>query len=368
MKRIFSYIISIAALLSTTVMQQSCTHHKLVVEDEIMMGALSVSTKALVNNKQELITQAWNNGENSTGFGVFGYKKKSDFTRLFNNVEVKPTSGSENTTWSYSPLRYWDSDPVVSYQFIAYWPHMTAEDPGDGSVYVSESNRVLTIHNIPNWQDATVGADIMTSARTGQYRSSTGDALFGNGMVPFTFTHRLALVGFTGFYIGIEDIKVKITNITLRKNTSDILSANGKVSYTEPFGGQDGSTGFSAPVKAADNVVLYNNPTGVVLDSDQFLDETQPGDSYTPAEICTWLSVPSDGWDNVFVDVHYSIGDGSTQTSTLNLSLDDGQTVGGYSYIFKLKFDTAGGGIIVETIFVKDWSNPIEVSKPVYNW
>lgn len=370
MKRIYSYILSIAALLLTTVMQQSCTHHKIMLEDEIMMRAMSVSTKALVNSKQDLVTQAWNGGESSTGFGVFGYKKNADnYLKLFNNTEVKPNSGDENTTWSYTPLRYWDSNPDVSYQFMAYWPHMAAEDQGDGSVYVTEDNRLLTIHNIPNWQEAENGLDIMTSARTGKYRSQNDDPLFSNGIVPFNFTHRLALIGFTGFYIGIEEKTVNILNITLRKIDNDFLSPTGKATYSEPYGGQSGETGFTNVTKGSADMVLYDNSTGVTLSSDQFLDETEPGDTYDPAEICTWLTVPSDGWSNLDLAITYFIKNTSAnQTSHIRLTVNTGTTDGGNSYIFKLKFDTAGGGITVETIYVKDWSSPIEVSKPVYNW
>lgn len=370
MRRKFIYIANIVALLFTTVMQQSCTHHSISIEDEIMMGALSVSTKAIVKDKKDLVTQAWNGGENSTGFGVFGYKKNADnYLRLFNNVEVKPNSGAENTTWSYTPIRYWDSNPNVSYQFIAYWPHIAAEE-GGGSIYVTESERLLTIHNIPNWQPSETGMDIMTSARTGKYRSQNDDALFSSGMVPFTFNHRLALIGFTGYYIGIEERTVKITNITLSKVDTDFLSPTGKVTYSEPYGGQSGATGFTGVTKGSADMVLFNDAVNgvVTLGSDQFLDETEPGDTYDPAEICTWLTVPSDGWSNLDLAITFSIRGSAEQTNHIRLTVSSGTTVGGYSYIFKLKFDTAGGGITVEKIFVKDWSNPIEVSKPVYNW
>ena len=168
----------------------------------IMIGAASSGTKAVIKSTGHLGLVA---KKSNKGFGVYGYKCNTNntYTLLFNNMEVKPTTDVVNPTedtewtWTYSPTRYWDSNPLVSYQFIAYWPKLpksTEVTEGSTDPYVYEDgNRVLTIYNIPNWQEAYPPdncKDFMTAAERGRY--SKTEAPFNDDYVKFNFNHLLS--------------------------------------------------------------------------------------------------------------------------------------------------------------------------------
>ena len=234
-----------------------CRHDKITVEDNVritLSPVVSAGTKAVVNNKSDLLAQSY--GENGIGFGVFGYKslKEGDNTSpktlVFNNTEVKPSADTETdenkATWSYTPIRYWDSNSNAYYQFVAYWPHLqSAADQHNASApWVDNANVIgqnttenmlLTLHNIPNWQDSISDntRDYLVATSKGKYKDSD----YSNGIVPFTFSHILSKLTIKAYYVGVKENHISVLNITLGRDGNNLLSTNGVVNYTKPFGG-----------------------------------------------------------------------------------------------------------------------------------
>lgn len=358
-------------------LNMSCCRHN---EDDskrevIKMNCTAAGTKAVVEDKASLITQSYNGGD-CIGFGVFGYKTTSGASgtsgRLFNNSEVMPESDDPATTWYYTPVKYWDSSLGISYQFAAYWPILgTTVVSGP---YVTESERVLTIHNIPNWQEAGVANDFMIATRRGTYATASGTPEFASGTVNLTFEHLLSQIIINGYYIGIQENHVTVNSIVLRRGSgAEFLLPTGTTEYTCPFSGS-GVAAFGTVTKGSTNHTLFNSPAGLELDEGAFKDESVAESEYVPHHICTWLTVPSTGWSNLSVDVTYTVN-GVERTSTISgLTLNSGaeypaQTLQGKTYILNLKFNTAGDGIVLETVFVKEWAvSPTTVNRPVYNW
>ena len=366
-------------------------------QTQIVMGASSTNgTKAVIGGLQDFIDASL---ESDRGFGVYGYKTSSSINpfRLMTNVEVKPTvTGTGNdavTTWHYTPIRYWDSNPEISYWFIAYWPYF-GTSAGSGP-YVSESNRTLTIHDIPNWQDATTGNDIMTSGRNGQYRSTVEpEPAFYGGTVIFNFSHILAQIVIKGYYVGVEQTPVKIVDLTLKKGDGqNFLRSDGTATFTQEISGN--STGqFSNIESAGTNRVLYGTAndatqTGVTLTTNAFVNENAT--NYTQQyisdniseDICTWLTVPFDGrevggvkkgYEGLTLDVTYALVDPANPNAnvpTTTVAVDGinlGATEAGKSYVLNLKFNSAGGGIDVESIWVTEWNTLVNVDHDVFNW
>lgn len=342
------------------------------------MGVSEKGTKFVVNSKTDLIAQSDSTG---TGFGVCGYKTlEGNLTHLFDNVEVHPEGNPNNPEWTYSPIRYWDNNPAAVYQFIAYWPHF-GSTAGNGT-YVSEQDKILTIHNIPNWQDGSLitSADIMTATQRGNYSNKlfTDKDGIQSEKVNFTFSHRLAKLIIRAYFVGDKNTHVFIQGLSF--SGASFLS-EGTVNYREGFGGQPSidNPGMETPVLDNRNHTLFDGD--VELGDDEFDDE-QPNPipegeedptPYTPVTVCTWLVVPSAGWHNLGLNISYGIGAGNAaETTTVTVSIDPNQNQEYYleeahAYVINLRFDSTSGGVEVEKVYVKDW-NDVDVAKPVYNW
>jgi hypothetical protein len=389
MKRLSHLSVFVVAAVSVLWLNSCCKHNKVAVGMPIDLGISEQGTKAVVENKDSLISLCFADPNNPTGFGVYGYKNITKTVnnqvtitpdRTFNNFEVIPTSKAANTSWTYSPLRYWDSNPEASYQFIAYWPHLS-ESQGSG-MYVSESDKILTIHNIPNWQngDLPASADLMTATQKGNY--TNGYFWDKNNIqsqkVNFTFGHQLAKLVIRAYYVGDKNTHVFIQNLSF--SGTSFLS-DGTVDYREAFGGQESieNPGMGTPVLDNLNHVLFSG--NVELGDEAFDDETpnpipegeEDPTPYTPVTVCTWLVVPSTGWHNLGLNISYGIGAGSAaETTTLKVSIDADQTQQyklekSRAYVIKLRFDSTSGGIDVEKVYVSDWIDA-DVEKLVYNW
>ena len=352
------------------------------------MGVSTRGTKAVVDNKDSLISYCFADYANSgevKGFGVYGYKRTSNpnysLDPLFINVEVKPDNRSSNTTWSYSPLKYWDSNPDASYQFIAYWPHLGTESNNlNNGPYVSEDQEVLTIHDIPCWQDGSLpeSADFMTDIELGNYYR--GDfTQNGQTKVRFTFNHILAKLVIRGYYVGIKENPVTVKGMSLKGN--DLPRTGGTVNCTQNFNASSPATFSVIPTSTTPPTTqsLFN---GICeLDTCTWDDEDEDSLDHKYQDICTWLVVPSSGWQNMELDVDFSIGgssdisaqlggltnEGLAFSTLVNNQKQTGQIGSGKTYVITLKFDSSGGGVDLYSVLVKDWITE-EVESSVYNW
>ena len=378
MRKLSVITMIITVTLSAVWLNSCCKHKNIVQEDAIDLGISEKGTKAVVDSKASLISQAISS---DIGFGVYGYKSVtgSDPLLIFDNVEVKPESNSADPNWTYSPTRYWDKNPQASYQFVAYWPHL-GQTSVNGAAYATQQNKVLTIHDIPFWQDASLAAsaDFMTAERRGNY--SAGDFTEDQvTKVRFTFSHILAKLVIKAYYVGVQANDVSISGIRLTKGLpaeNRILSPTGKADYSQPYGGAEGTAGFTGNTPSSTgNHTLYNPNDAHTLSAESFDDEVDPED-YTSDEICQWLMVPCSGWTDLGLSIDYSIGGSSTITTnvnglTLSTTIDNqvqtGQTASGKSYIITLKFDSSGGGVDLQSVLVRNWTSQ-DVPTGVYNW
>lgn len=399
MRRICDIIILFSIMLAAA---GCCKHDKITVKNDvkIMLKASTTAdgTRALINNKDDLVSASYT----GSGFGVFGYKSLKDGssyipqTLVFNNAEVKPSAASGNDiTWSYAPIRYWDSNINAYYQFVAYWPHLqsaqypnntTAPWVGNNTNDVIGQNTtagmLLTLHNIPNWQDSASSStnDFMVATSKGKYKGEVSGeewAYYSNGIVPFTFSHILAKFTIKAYYIGVQENQISVYNLTLGQTGNTLLSSDGKVNYTKPFGGNPASPAFAGLQKNSGSQELFNATTELeahTLAETAFFDEVTPAN--TPAckheTICSWLVVPTGGWNNLTLDISYAIGEGAspvpTQVTGISIGSPDTYSMNsGNQYILTLKFDSTSGGISVESVSVKDWTQS-DINPGVYNW
>lgn len=355
----------------------------------IMLGMARQGTRGLVGSTGELALLC-NSGR---AIGVYAYKKTATGAHgmMFNNLELTSVTDDANPDvnsdwrWTYQPVEYWDRDPRVSYQFMAYWPRMGDNDPGDGGTYVSEDGqRVFHMHNIPNWQDTTDVncTDYLSAQVRGQYRSEDTDNLaslaFGDGYVKLRMRHILSKLVVEGFYVGMEEKPIKIDSIKIIG--ASIPLTDGVSLYDEPFDGQ-ANPSYTISRGSVPHM-LYKKETpaadGLSLDGTYYDEETAPADPITKT-ICGWLVVPATGWGDITLRITYKIGNSAASyTSDVKGisfdSVDDngdersGEMLPGGVYILTLKFDSTSGGIDVQAVWVKDWQQRPMIQNIVYNW
>ena len=393
MRTVSSFSIIVTATMLSALWLSSCCNHK-NADDEpakvaINMGISSKGTRAIINDKSDMLSQCLADPDNPTGFGVFGYKTirktEGETTTVtpnltFDNFEVVPTSTDENATWTYSPLRYWDSNPNASYQFAAYWPHLSTTS--GSSAYVANADQVLTIYNIPFWQDATlaVSADFMTDKQSGNYSlGDFNDPTTGEAKVRFTFSHILAKLVIRAYYTGVEQNQVTINGMRLTPGIAPgnaILNPDGKATYTMPYGSAQGTAGFTGNTPTCTTShPLFSPVNGLTLPTTTYDDEVDP-EEHEYQEICTWLMVPCTGWDNLGLSIDYSIAgssvittnvNGLTLSTTVNDVAQTGLTDSGKAYIVTLKFNSSGGGVDLQSVLVKKWHEE-NWDASVFNW
>jgi hypothetical protein len=298
---------------------------------------------------------------------------------------VYPDANSTSTTWSYSPKRYWDSDVEASYQFGAYWPYLDDEAPQNGGPWVSETGKVLTINDIPNWQEAASGTDYVVATRQGKYRDANPQITpaFQGGIVDFSFGHILANVLVRAYYVGVQTNHVNVLSMQL--SGDNMLTTGGNADYALPFSGE-GTRGFvanSITTGQGSHALLPSTANPVTLDEATFCDESLQNPQYGYQDICSWFVVPSTGWQGLTLNVNYSLGD-ITQSYTpaaiaatpvtgiaLNTTVDEttysGTTLPQYRYVITLKFNSASNGIEIESVKVADWKL-VNIETGVYNW
>lgn len=389
-------VISVLPMLSSCCRQSD--EMSSTINDNLYRVGLdcSVGTKAVVNSRNDLITQM---RSSSKGFGIVGFKMLTDIynpesvetTKLFDNFEVRPDD-DQGSSWSYSPIRYWDTRSNAWYQFVGYWPRLGTEagtDPGISAPYVSIDNtdKVLTIHNIPNWQRVNLSGngnetDYLTAIREGSYNDFKS-----NNTVDLTFAHLLSKFTVKAYYIGPEDESeygVRITKVTLKSPESETNVLDG-VENTD--NSTPASTDFrrsvtdleatqvtttqdlnANTVDMVSSYVLFNEESGKI----QYKDELADNPVFEPTTVAQWLVVPH-VWRNVQFEVEFAQGSAENtkiQESapvTIGKEHDDYAILPGHSYSVTLYFDVSNSGLKVETVAVQEWTEH-NVNREVYNW
>ena len=178
--------------------------------------------------------------------------------------------------------------------------------------------------------------------------------------------------------MGVEQNTVTINGLRLIPGElgNKILDPSGKATYTQPFGGAQGTTGFATITPTCTTShTLFSPNNGLALPTATFAEDTAP-DDHEYQEICAWLMVPSTGWENLGLSIDYSIAGsavpttnvyGLTLSTTINEVSQTGLTDSGKSYIVTLKFNSSGGGVDLQSVLVKNWHNE-DLNASVYNW
>lgn len=399
--------ISVALKLTVLVLMvlpiHSCCKHKHNLHEDgipIMLGVAQAGTKAVIDDPlnalriKQMMRDSYDTLGNKTGgFGVHGYKMVGHTnTKLFNNtriypditlnVNAKPDTSLfvANTQWAYSPIRYWDSNPDASYQFMAYFPYLPSQTHPT-KPYVSSptqeylnsedhyDEKELTLHNIPNWQVVSdTVCDFMTATRRGLYSSE-----FANGKVTFSFNHILCQLVIQAYYIGVDktsDGGVKVKGITLYESANgatDVLG-DGSTDFKHRYydvRAQQVETGNTADMAASKE--LFASNSGISISYDNELDNNPA----QPQLIGSWLMVPHK-WQDLRLKANRKFGTATEEwsdyvTVTLGSSRDNYDLKPGKTYTITLLFDTSSGGMTVDAIDIQNWTEQ-KYKHEVYNW
>ena len=397
------YILTILTLtVSAATLLQSCTfHEKETINERIPMGigVEEAGTKAIVEGETPsermtaMVSQCFDGAElkENAGFGMYGFKKVSETsTQLFDNTLIYPDQNSPATTWSYSPLRFWDL--TASYQFIAYWPyreatsgngfHVTSMAPARPDP-IEDQHKEIRLHHVPNWQmvNDTV-KDIMTATTVGRYNPDF--SFFGS--VRMSFHHVLSQLVIKAYYIGsyldstltggvvVQGIKLYASK-DASDNYIDSVLIGGTTDFKQRYDDDKPvllTKRMDADADTIDKDIMYT-----LWDDDTFADtiayknELEEDPYFEPTVVNRWLMIPH-RWKDLGLKVVYKEGSAERQISeqvsvTLGKEHDDYYTLPGKTYIITLLFDTSNGGVTVESIAVENWITH-DVTRELYNW
>jgi len=397
------YILTILTLtVSAATILQSCTfHEKETINERIPMGigVEEAGTKAIVEGETPsermtaMVSQCFDGAElkENAGFGMYGFKKVSETsTQLFDNTLIYPDQNSPATTWSYSPLRFWDL--TASYQFIAYWPyreatsgngfHVTSMAPARPDP-IENQHKEIRLHHIPNWQlvNDTV-KDIMTATSVGRYNPDY--SFFGS--VRMSFHHVLSQLVVKAYYIGsyldstltggvvVQGIKLYASK-DASDNYIDSVLIGGTTDFKQRY--DDDKPVLLTKKMDADADTIDKDIMYTLWDDDTFADtiayknELEEDPYFEPTVVNRWLMIPH-RWKDLGLKVVYKEGSAERQISeqvsvTLGKEHDDYYTLPGKTYIITLLFDTSNGGVTVESIAVENWITH-DVTRELYNW
>ncbi len=397
------YILTILTLtVSAATLLQSCTfHEKETINERIPMGigVEEAGTKAIVEGETPsermtaMVSQCFDGAElkENAGFGMYGFKKVSETsTQLFDNTLIYPDQNSPATTWSYSPLRFWDL--TASYQFIAYWPyreatsgngfHVTSMAPARPDP-IEDQHKEIRLRHVPNWQlvNDTV-KDIMTATSVGRYNPDY--SFFGS--VRMSFHHVLSQLVVKAYYIGsyldstltggvvVQGIKLYASK-DASDNYIDSVLIGGTTDFKQRY--DDDKPVLLTKKMDADADTIDKDIMYTLWDDDTFADtiayknELEEDPYFEPTVVNRWLMIPH-RWKDLGLKVVYKEGSAERQISeqvsvTLGKEHDDYYTLPGKTYIITLLFDTSNGGVTVESIAVENWITH-DVTRELYNW
>lgn len=391
----FGTVALTAAAVAVLLLQASCRkhHHEIIEEYSIRMSALEAgTTRALVNNVNDLGAQSVADNTGNTGFGVIGYKSvpSREPTLIFPNQLVTASGTTGNYTWSYTPTKYWDL--TAGYHFLAYWPHSESVAPVVGT----------QTFTLPNWQPVN-GSEkdwlIATSSGTAsEYLYPGSGSNHVPGTVYFTFEHLLAMIEIQAWYYGNKDKKAVITNLTLGDNSTHKLPDDASGSTTTVS--RDYATANSSNVwnsgnaltLSGDKVLLSSNTAELAKFSKDVNGSRNTSDvggglwvynetthDYTtqvtdldsdnlplPDQVSRWLVVPFTTGENIPLTVGYKVNEVVMPEADISTGL--GEIESGKRYIIRLKINTNTNVLQVENVWVKDWDSPAIDDKEVYNW
>lgn len=407
-----TWIAAIITVMVAACLESCCRHHRNDDEIPIAMSVQKSSSKALINNSdnavriKQMMRDSYNaNGQRTGGFGVHGFKtinqtakKTFDNMRVYPDISLSVNSKPEleafpdNTGWTYQPTRYWDRNQAVSYQFLAYWPYLPGEpDAIDATKPYATSttnqeleadydNKELTLHNIPNWQTASIGdvvqdtvADYMTANRRGVYASD-----FSTGTVSFSFNHLLSQLIIKAYYIGVDKTAsggVIVKGFTLHKSgTNDQVLGAGTTDFKQRYEdakarqvtvADDGQGANIADM--VDSYKFFDYSTGISIPYDDELDDVPAA----PVVIGSWLFIPHK-WQDLVLTVTRKVGtenDGESGPAQITLGSDRDlyKTLAGKTYTVTLMFDTSSDGLTVSPIDVQNWTEQKAI-REVHTW
>lgn len=343
------HIFNMMAAATAAVIMASCSHDKIEAGARISLSAnLQSQTRGVIASADAIKFDG-------AAFGVYGYKSFNSLDQLiFNNVKVSYSESS--TDWSYTPKKYWDRNAY--YHYLAYWPY---------GLNVSNNNtdHILTISDIPNWQQADSDAiDVMlaySQMRAVDYLNENG------GEVRFTFNHMLAQIVIKAWYFGNKNKKPYITGLSVGSAAKPVAEEGGttviRQKYSDIF-----DPVYSGPTSSGDATLLTSASGDAV---EQYFDTEDEGAASTlRTTMCTWMVIPfgSDATAGVPLAISYKLGENGTARNFTANDVPLGKLQAGNTYVATLKFDTEGDVVNLEGIIVRKWTTGEDLNKEVYNW
>lgn len=204
------------------------------------------------------------------GFGVFAYytdegsyNEGTSPCNFMNNQQVTGTTNNGETSWTYTPVKYWPNDPGDKLSFFAYAPYdgETGDNANENISFASSLTTPLITFSVNN--DVKKQTDLLISKteNINLTKNNSSDGIHVKEKVNFEFAHALSRIGFTVKAI-TDEVTAGATPKKLDGNTTIVVrevrlvgaAGTGNTQPTEPVFHTSGSLNMNQP-----NVNTYDN-------------------------------------------------------------------------------------------------------------
>lgn len=264
------------------------------------------------------------------GFKVWASSKVGNLTsnEVFSNKGTDVAYKRENTSWTYSPVRYWQPG---EYTFMAVSPSsiMTeGELSYDG----------LTLSFSDGWNLSENQKDILLAVTSGISGESHLNTATVPESVPLDFKHQLSLIKFQAKNVDSKEVAVVVTGIR--------ISGNHKTTTAMSYQLSDSSVDWtlSGETSGYQSLALPESSTSISIPKDAYSDITS--EILVFPEKCEELIV-----EVTFTDTH----NGATSVANVKSATIKTEWKAGKQYIYKINisFDT----ISFDVPTVIDWAD-----------
>ena len=229
---------------------------------------------------------------------------------------------SDNSSWEYSPVRYWQSG---TYDFIA-----VSQYP-DGTAGTLSADGLSLTFGTNGWDLTASPQDLLLAATP----DVSGDTRFNKtapSAVDLAFNHQLALVKFSAKNVDTKDVSLTITGIKIKGHhtvaTGMVYNEAAAWSFPETVSGEES----------------WSSEAGISISKTDYTEI--PSEMLAFPQTCASLFL-----ELTFSDTHNGVTTiGNIKTATISTAWETGKQ---YEY----KINVGFGAISIGAITVTDWVN-----------
>lgn len=261
--------------------------------------------------------------DDQTSINSFKVWAMNGNNNVFGSKGDDVSTTDSGTTWTYSPVRYWQDG---TYNFYAVSPTSLATDG-------TQTSSGLTLSFGDGWNLLSNREYLLIAANTGESRSSQLQNGETPGPVELTFNHMLSQISFSARNADQTDgVELAVTSVKIYGNSSTAMSLSGTAGSNEVFN----ATWVLNTSKTTQAAPFKTHPLSPAQTLTKDKTESQETTTYSYTGICPKILVFPETCD-LTVEVSFNqIKEGITTPATKTATIRGAKWQSGYNYDYKL--------------------------------